>query len=98
MGKDSSITKVIFRQFPDGEVIALFPELPGTIDPNTCLSYMHYGQHGSADTGIVRNTYPCDPQDYESLLKELVSIGYNLKIVKRFASIDHNTRRRGICE
>ena len=33
-----------FRVLED-EVIAIFPTLPGDMNPNTCLSYLHVGQH-----------------------------------------------------
>ena len=40
-------TKVIFRKFIGGDVIALFPELPGDNSVLNCLNYMHNGQHES---------------------------------------------------
>lgn len=86
-----SKTPVIFRKFPTGEVIALFPQDPGTNDANTCGNYMHIGQHGSGnasfgDTKAAR--YP----EYESLMRELQGIGYDLEIRKRFSDKDRAAR------
>lgn len=91
------MTKVIFRKFSDGEVIALFPEMPGIMNPATCQSYVHYGQHGSASAGLSRCTKPAKESEYAGLLRELVSIGYDdLKICQRFTRGDYLTRRREI--
>lgn len=78
------ITKVIFRKFPDNNIIALFPELPGTNDILTCLNYMHLGQYGSG-RATIEGTKPCRVGEYFSLFKELERIGYNLKVVTRIS-------------
>ena len=84
MKKDKHKTKVIFRKFKEGDVIALFPEELGTNEHWTCNSYQHIGQHSSccADT-IVYCTKLATPEEYEDLYNELESIGYNLEIRKR---------------
>ena len=82
-------TKVIFRKFParhGGEVLALFPELPGTNDPHTCLSYQHTGQHGAASADIGRTLPLATPEEYAPLKRELESIGYALDVQTRFSS------------
>ena len=76
-------TKVIFRKWKDGDIIALFPEEPGTQDPGTCSSYMHVGQHSAANPAIIRETKPATPDEYRELALELKSIGYNLEIISR---------------
>lgn len=76
-------TKVIFRKFKEGDIIALFPELPGDNNPATCNSYMHVGQHGVADIGIIRDTKPAHELEYKALYNELISIGYNLIVKQR---------------
>lgn len=77
------MTKVIYRKFKDGDIIALFPEIES--DPmGNILSYMHVGQHGSANIGIVYQTKPATPEEYAKLHKELINIGYDdLNIGKR---------------
>lgn len=88
------MTKVIFRKFKNGEVIALFPQEPATRDGWECMSYMHIGQHGSADPNIVRRTKPAKWGEFVELLRELESIGYNdLKLCKRFDKNDYKTRK-----
>ncbi len=82
---NESKTKVIFRRFKNGDVIALFPALAGDMNPNTCSSCMHVGQHGSA-TASLQDTYATN--DYLPLKQELESIGYKLTIVTRFTARD----------
>lgn len=88
------MTKVIFRKFRNGEVIALFPQEPATCDGWLCVSYMHVGQHGSADPFIVNDTKPAMPYEYADLYNELKSIGYNdLAVCKRFSRNDYEIRK-----
>ena len=77
-------TKVIFRKFKDGDIIALFPEIVGDYSPASCLSYMHIGQHGAADSSLVSNTKLATEEEYKDLFKELSSIGYDLKVISKF--------------
>ena len=78
-------TKVIFRKFEEGDIIALFPELVGTNDISTCMSYQHVGQHGAASVDLVYDTKPATPSEYKDLYDELTNmVGYDLQIVKKF--------------
>lgn len=73
--------KVIFRKFLNGEIIALFPE-EINYHNNMVGSYMHIGQHGDADyKGIITDTQPATNGEYNDLLRELESIGYDLQII-----------------
>ena len=76
-------TPVIFRKFKDGDVIAIFPTLPGTNNPNTCGSYQHIGQHGACSLDIVSITKLAQWEDYADLYRELQSIGYSMKVYNR---------------
>lgn len=77
-------TPVIFRKYSDGEILALFPSLPGDMDFWNCLSYAHIGQHGTADyLGVIHNTKLAKQDEYKDLYDELTSIGYDLKIYQR---------------
>lgn len=88
------MTKVIFRKFRNGEVIALFPQEPATLDGWLCVSYMHVGQHSAASPWIVDNTKAATEEEYRKLLYELQGIGYNdLKVCKRFDKNDYKTRQ-----
>ena len=77
-------TPVVFRRYPDGDIIALFPTLK---EQNfLCQSYLHVGQHGAADYGIViSQTKPATKKEYAELKKELESkpYEYRLKVYKR---------------
>jgi len=78
-------TKVIFKKFPEGDVIALFPELAGDNNPyKTCLSYCHLGQHGAASVELS-SLKAATPYQYASLKVELEQLGYDLLIVKKFS-------------
>ncbi len=97
MTLDKQKTIVVFRKWPaaqGGDVIALFPELPGTYNANRdCLSYQHVGQHGAADLGIVDSTRLATPAEYRALARELRQIGYNLDIKVR-CTYRHQLKRR----
>ena len=74
--------RVIFRKWKsNGDVIAFFLDCPET--PGHCLSYEHVGQHGKAAYPHPQ-TDPAEPWEYESLLKELITYGYdNLRVVSK---------------
>lgn len=92
-------TKVLFRKYHNGDIIALFPEIPSDIGGRYCLSYEHVGQHGSANPRlVVRYTKPALPEEYAELAEELTNIGYNLMAVSRVSYTSdrnrHDTARR----
>lgn len=81
--QDEQETIVIFRAYRDtGEVIALFPEHD---EGHGCVSsYLHVGQHGSADyAGTIAATRPATEAEYEDLATELESLGYRLRFLKK---------------
>ena len=83
-------TIVVFRK-TKWEVIALFPQQPGSNDTRTCDSYMHTGQHGAA--AASGHGWPlATPAEYEPLKRELVRIGYSLDIRKRAPSNSRQLR------
>lgn len=79
------MTKVVFRKWENGDIIALFPDEPWDRSGYMTISYMHIGQHGAADyAGVIASTRPAREDEYRDLLAELEQIGYeNLNIVKR---------------
>lgn len=100
MKKDKIITVVIFRKFKSGnkEIIALFPELPGTNKWYAdCMSYMHVGQHGAASVDLTVLTQPASPVEYADLKRELEGLGYDLKVELRFKA-EHLTKRKQAVE
>ena len=71
-------TKVVFRKFKDGDIIALFPEQSYRHNYTTG-SYMHIGQHGDCDYhNIISMTRPATPEEYKDLYQELEILGYNM--------------------
>ena len=82
--KDEYKTMVIFRVYPDGDVIALFPCQDADILGRYCTSYEHIGQHGSADYEYVLSiTRPASAKEAAPLVKELDGLGYNLAMRQR---------------
>ena len=100
--QDKDETAVIFRKYPNiegGEVIALFPELPGDMNADTCSSFVHVGQHGAAHLrGCIDGTRPARPAEYADLKKELESApyGYRLKVCQRATRAHDLARRKGL--
>jgi hypothetical protein len=82
----------------DDEVIALFPTLPGTYDPTTCLSYMHVGQHGAAAVSLVVRTRLARRAEYLPLRRELEAAPYRyrLKLARRFTKAHVAARKAAI--
>ena len=55
-------TPVIFRTYPDGEIIALFPEDAAVLQrPELCTCYAHIGQHSAADYDYMIRRSPPPP-------------------------------------
>lgn len=79
------MTKVVFRKWKEGDVIALFPDVPWNQHDYTTASYMRVGQHGAADyLGVIAATRPAREPEYRDLLTELKTIGYDdLRVVQR---------------
>ncbi len=87
---------MIFRQWIIGcEIIALFPEIATDTIGYNCQSYMHIGQHGAASPhSILQDTKPAILEDgaVKRLIKELIDMGYNLEIIKRFRQTHQKIR------
>lgn len=78
----ASITKVVFRKYEEGDIIALFPEETET--NYKVMSYMQLGQHGAADyQGVIAATKLATAAEYAELKTELESIGYKLVVLKK---------------
>lgn len=97
MKRDRHTTKVIFRWYQkDGECIALFPQMAMDYQGWLCSSYMHVGQHGSADPQVVvSQTRLATKLEYAALAKELRQRGYRLYIRKRCTKYDLLLRMKG---
>jgi hypothetical protein len=93
MEHDTETTDVIFKleRGTCDQVVAFFPGLPGT-GRWDCTCYAHVGQHSSADLGYLTTCRPAAPTSYADLKRELESLGYNLKVVKR-RTAKHDAQR-----
>ena len=100
--QDTDETAVIFRKYPNihgGEVIALFPELPGDMNADTCSSYAHVGQHSAAHVnGCIDATRPARAAEYADLVRELEGepYGYRLKVCKRVTGAMRDAKRQSL--
>lgn len=93
------VVDVVFRRFPakrGGDVIALFPYLAGA-RVGECVSYQHIGQHGDASVGLGRSTLrvAADAPDVVALQRELESLGYRLRVLRRMPSAGRILASRG---
>lgn len=85
----------IFRIDREGNVYALFPELPADNYGRFCTCFQHIGQHSAADYhGCIANSRPAKPEEYADLKAELEQRGYELAIRKRATSGMHEKRRQ----
>ena len=74
------MTRVIFRKWSNGDVIALFPDIDA--GGGYCSSYEHIGQHGGADYAlVVAATKPAT--EYADLLAELKGLGYDDLVIRQ---------------
>jgi hypothetical protein len=87
---------VVFRRWRDnGDIIALFPELPADMSGFYVDAYEHVGGHGGADYhGVVQHTRPCSLNDAADLATELTRIGYILRPLRRASQVHHDRRRQ----
>lgn len=79
-------TKTVFRIYPEGDVIALFPyeanDRRGAL--YACVCYQHMGQHAGADyDAVIASTRPATEEESKTLCDELEHIGYRVKRIAR---------------
>ena len=71
-------TQVVFRKFPEGGVIALFPNEIADME-NNIMSYQTIGQHGAACPSLVLDLDVPKKSEVLKLKRELKRIGYELE-------------------
>lgn len=81
-----------------GEVVAVMPDLAGTVGrPTHCICYVHNGQHSACDLHAMRNYYDqATPDEYADLLAELKDFGYNVFVIGKdqIGCVDYEVARR----
>lgn len=72
-------TKMAFRKFPDGEIIALFVD---DVDTRfqSCESYMFHGEHAPAELTLIESLEPAGEEEYRDLKLTLESRGYRISV------------------
>lgn len=82
---DQHETPMVFRKDRkrDPEITAVFPCEPADIAGHYMTCYVHVGQHGACGWQWYHGTRTAQPEEYASLLAELISLGYKPKIYKR---------------
>lgn len=83
MERDDFATKVVFRKYKNGDIIALFPEIPAAF--GEVASYTHMNGHGGSHYKLVMNsTKSATEAEYMPLFNELVAkYGYQLDVRKK---------------
>lgn len=78
-------TRVMFRKYNNGEIVAVFPDIQEGRTKDDVRCYQHIGQHGQASYAyFIALTKPAKEHEYQELFKELIVVGYDdLKIIKR---------------
>lgn len=83
-------TRVVFRKFKEGDVIALFPDTQykNYAGEWAMDSYQRVGQHGEAVGDIVSVTKLATKEEYAPLLAELEAIGYGkISVVSKLIKV-----------
>jgi hypothetical protein len=77
------VTAVIFRKWRDtGNVVAIFPAIPGDVQGRYCQMYEHVGQHGDGDyLLVVGRTVLATPAEYADLKRELEAEPYKYQLL-----------------
>ena len=87
MNTEREPINVIFRKFPEGDVIALLSGYECNL--NMIMSYMHIGQHGEASIDLIDELDTCTNQEIKALLDELTSIGYDVTVNREYDIVDN---------
>jgi len=92
-------TKTIFRKFKDnGDIIALFPEIPSDYIGRNWDSYVHIRQHGTANYQLgIKNTVLATPEEYAELKRELEThYDYEIEVYQRRTPQMRDTFRKQV--
>lgn len=82
-----------------GQVFALFPEDPASIDGKLCTVYERVGQHGAADYDLcITRSRQASVNEFAPLLEELRKIGYGDLVVRERATREMHLKRGAIAK
>lgn len=87
---------VLFRKLQNGEVIALFPTLPGKASPRSMVAYTRFAKRTEAEASIMYVTSEADATEREELAMEVSRAFSNDQLVirKRITEDLHELRTR----
>jgi hypothetical protein len=87
---ETETVPVLFRKGSDGDITAVFPTIPHDYTGNLMTCYAHIGQHSACSRGWLRSTRPATADEYQFLFRELRSIGYSMRVVKKITRTMRN--------
>jgi hypothetical protein len=85
MHDEIAATRVAFRKFSGGDVIAIMPDACKRNNVRygpMCMSYMHVGQHSECTLSMLDELEPATPEEYAELRRELEGIGYKIEVIE----------------
>lgn len=85
MERVTMVTQFYFNE-REKDLLAFFPHTDER--GGFKLSYSHVGQHSACHPEYVAESRLATPEEYEPLLRELVSIGYDVLIPQKSAAVD----------
>lgn len=86
--------RVVFRIYPNDEVIALFPEEAADRHGN-CISCLKDALHYPADYHhVVSQTRRAKPPEYADLLNDLKTAGYRDLVIRNKVALVVHARRQ----
>lgn len=78
---------VIFRRKRNGEIIAVFPEIPVDITGELCEGFSSLDKKVTVDYKQLRyHSKLATKDEYKELYETLSCLGYNLGVVNKFSS------------
>lgn len=85
---------VIFRKLGNGEIIALFPGIPGKLRDTSVLAYTAVAKRTEVDKSIMRVSTEATPQEREALLIEVVkAFPHDQLIIRKRITEDLDVQR-----
>jgi hypothetical protein len=83
---DERETKVVFRKFKEGDVIALICGTAADCRPGMVMSYQRVGQHGEVSRWLGNDLKLATPEEYAALKRELEGIYGPITAVDRLVA------------
>jgi hypothetical protein len=79
MARDPNATRVIFRTYPDGDVVAILLDVPA--NPGCVVCYQRIGQHAEGHySRLIEDTRAATPEEFTSLRRELEGKPYEYRL------------------